>query len=87
LAVLVKVRSTTFVAVFSSTTVISMTICSPAGMSIPLTGSSITRLVSLPVLTGVQDPEPEILLTLTKRRSAAEAVRSSVIRTSYSGYA
>ena len=80
-----KVSPATFVGVSSSTTVTSTTICSPAGMSMPIVGSSITRLVSVPLLTGVQEPEPEILLTLTKRRSALEAVRSSVIRTSYIG--
>jgi hypothetical protein len=84
---LVNSSPAAFVAVASSTTVISTTTCSPAGMSIPIAGSSITRLVSLPVLTGVQAPEPAILVTPTKRRSAADAVRSSVIRTSYIGTA
>jgi hypothetical protein len=82
LAVFVNERPLTLVAVSSSTTSISMTTCSPAGMSIPTAGSSITRLVAVPVLTGVQASLPEILLTLRKRRSAAEAVRSSVIWTS-----
>ena len=77
---LVNVSPATFAAVSSSTTVISTTICSPAGISIPIVVSSMTRFVSVPVLTGVQDAEPAILLTPTKRRSAA--VRSSVIRTS-----
>ena len=84
---LVNARSATFVGVSSSTSVISTTICSPAGMSIPTLVSSITRLVGVPVLTGVQAPLPEILATLTKARSAAEALRSSVMRTSYIGYA
>jgi hypothetical protein len=80
--VFVNWRPATFAAVFVSTTVISRTACWPAGMSIPFTGSSITRLVALPVFTGVHEPGPEIFVTLTNWRSAADAVRSSRMRTS-----
>ena len=71
--------------VSSSLTVISITTCSPIGMSIPIAGSSITTAMPVPVFTGVQAPEPLIFDTLTSSRSAAEAFRSSKIRTSYSG--
>ena len=71
-----------FAGVFSSSTAISSTTCSPAGMSMPTAGSSMTRLVAVPVLTGVQGCEPEMRATLTKRRSAADAARSSRIFTS-----
>jgi hypothetical protein len=54
------------VAELVSTTVISRTACSPAGMSIPFTGSSSTSWVAVPVLTGVHVPEPEIFVTLTE---------------------
>ena len=42
-----------------------------------------TKLVKLPELMGVQAREPLTLETLTKLRTAADAVRSSTIRTSY----
>ena len=48
----------------------------------PFTGSSITRFVVVPVLTGAQAPEPATLATLTNSRSAAEADMSSSMRTS-----
>jgi hypothetical protein len=83
--VFVKARPATLVGVSSSTTVISRTICSPVGMSMPTVVSSITALVGVPVLMGVQGPEPEIFVTLRKRMSAAEAVKSSQMRTSYMG--
>ena len=72
-AVLVNGRPLTFVAVSSRTTVISMTICWSAGMSTPTEGSSMTRLVGVPVLTGVQGAEPETSRTARKRRSASES--------------
>ena len=46
---------------------ISTVTCSPAGMSIPIAGSSITRFVALPVFTGVHAPEPEIFATRDER--------------------
>ncbi len=78
----VKLRPLVLVGVSSRTTRISTTICSPAGMSMPMLVSSITRSVALPVFTGVQGSDPAILVTPTKRRSAAEALRSSRIFTS-----
>jgi hypothetical protein len=51
-------------------------------MPTPAVGSPITRFVSVPVFCGVHGWEPEILVALMKRISAADAVRSSVMRTS-----
>ena len=67
-----------------STTVTLTTTCCPAGMSMPLAVSWITRFVALPVLTGVK-AGPETRSTLTKRRSTpvTEGLRSSRMRTSY----
>ena len=79
---MVNVRPATFVAVSCRRTVISTMACSPAGMSMLLTGSSMTRFVASPVFCGVQAPEPDTLVTLTNSRSAAEAARSSRMRTS-----
>ena len=51
-------------------------------MSMPTLGSSIRISVAVPELTGFQAPEPEMRVTFRNRRSPAEAVRSSEVRTS-----
>jgi hypothetical protein len=79
-------RPLSLAVVLSSSTVISMSACPLAGISMPVAVSSITREAALPVLIRLQAP-PASTLAPTKRISAAERPRSSRILTSYRGAA